>query len=130
MIKRLYSKPLEKILFKREEEKKNIKRNFNLDNYRTLSQDFGLKNKSNQGIVSFRNQSNDIILKQKSSFIKELGDLKSPSKMKLHKRGKSSLINSDGFKGKINYLGIKNNYYSPDNFPNKKVKVKKLEIDF
>ena len=129
MIKRLYSKPLEKILFKREEEKKNIKRNFNLDNYRTLSQDFGLKNKSNQGIVSFRNQSNDIILKQKSSFIKELGDLKKNSKIKLHKRGKTYLINSDGFKGKYNDFGIKSKYYSPDNFPNKKVKVNKLETD-
>ena len=89
-----------------------------------------MKNKSNLGSINFRNQSNENVEKQKNSYFKELGDLKSPSKMKLHKRGKSSLINSDGFKGKINYLGIKNNYYSPENFPNKKVKVTKLEIDF
>jgi len=130
MIKRLYSKPLQKILFKKEEEKKNNKRNFILDHFRTFSQDFGLKNKSNLGSINFRNQSNENVEKQKNNYFKEFGDLKSPSKMKLHKRGKSSLINSDGFKGKINYLGIKNNYYSPENFPNKKVKVTKLEIDF
>ena len=134
MIKRLYSKPLQNILFKKEEENKNIKGNFNFNNsdikYKTLSQkDFSFKNNSGNEIFNFRNQSNDNVIKMKNSCFNNLNEVKNNSKMKLHKRGKSDNINKDPLNGKYTYFGIKNNYYSSGNFRDKKVKVAKFEID-
>jgi hypothetical protein len=143
MIRRLYTKPLEKILMKRNnesKEKEKGKDEMPKLELRTLSYDFGLFNKNldKKEIIENNNDIDNAMIKSKKVEKYELQDEKPKKKNNiiLHKRIKSNfgfIINNE-FRNrfKLNYDGYKDKFYSKENNKNgfrQKLKLNKLEIN-